>query len=294
MASYRYRRCVPMNSMNVLVVGSTGNQGRAVIRQLLRVRTDFDVHGLTRDPTTIHAGALRDIGVTTVTGDLNDPDSFDPGLGEMDAVFGMTHSAAGYEREREHGITLADAATDAGVDHFVFSSVIGANQAANTEHFDAKRAIERHLEGLDLPTTVLRPAWFMFNVERSREEIRNGQFALPLEKGATIQMLDPDDYGRFIARIFMTPKRYVGAEIDIAGVEYTLEAIARVLTNVTGEAVEPVYEPVEDCSDDEFAAITRQSSAEEYPVSIAALEQKHDIEFTTFEQYLREHDWNNS
>jgi uncharacterized protein YbjT (DUF2867 family) len=279
--------------MNVLVVGSTGNQGRAVTRQLLQTQSPFDVHGLTRDPTTIHAQALRDLDVTTVAGNLNDPESFNSDLDEMDAVFGMTHSAAGYEREREHGIALADAAAEAGVDHFVFSSVIGADQATNTEYFDAKREIEQHLDSLDLPTTVLRPVWFMYNVEQSRRDIQEGTFAIPLENETAIQMLDANDYGRFVAAVFAAPDQYIGETINIAGDEHTLEEMARILARVVGETIEPTHIPIENSPGSEVAAIIRQSSRKRSAVDIAAFEERHDINFNTFERYLRDHDWNN-
>lgn len=146
-----------LDTTKILVGGVTGNQGRAVTHHLLQAHPQFDVYGLTRDPTTIHARALRDLGVTTVTGNLDDPMAFAPTLEEVDAVFSMTNDAAGYEKEVEHGIALADTAAAVGVDHFVFSSINGANRATDIDGFDAKRTIEQHLTTLE--TYLRRRGW---------------------------------------------------------------------------------------------------------------------------------------
>ncbi len=82
-------------------------------------------------------------------------------------------------------------------------------------------------------------------------------------------MLDVNDYGRFVADVFAAPEQYIG------------------------ETIEPTYIPIENSPGSEVAAIIRQSSAEGYAVDIAAFEERHDIVFTTFERYLRDHDWNN-
>jgi uncharacterized protein YbjT (DUF2867 family) len=51
----------------------------------------------------------------------------------------------GVEKETAQGITITDAAKAAGVSHFVYSSVAGANHATGIQHFDGKYAVEEHL-----------------------------------------------------------------------------------------------------------------------------------------------------
>lgn len=280
-----------METTNILVSGVTGNQGRAVTHHLLQAQSQFDVHGLTRDPTTTHARALRDLGVTTVEGNLDDPMSFASILEEVDAVFSMTHSAVGYEKEVEHGTALADTAAAVGVDHFVFSSINGANRATDIDAFDAKRTIEQHLTTLDLPVTILRPTWFMFNLDRHRPDIRDGELALPLEEGVSLQMLDVDDYGAFVARVFAEPDQYIDQAIEIAGDEHTLESMAGILSDVVGKSVEPVHLPTREGRNDVFTAMYRWFNTTEHAIDIAALETAHDVRFTSLEEYLRRRGW---
>lgn len=280
-----------METTKILVSGVTGNQGRAVTHHLLQAHPQFDVYGLTRDPTTIHARALRDLGVTTVAGDLDDPTSFESTFEEVDAVFSMTHSAAGYEKEVKHGTTLADTAAAGGVEHFVFSSINGANRGTDIDGFDAKRTIEQHLTTLDLPVTILRPTWFMFNIDRHRPDIRDGQLALPLDEDVLLQMLDVDDYGAFVARVFTKPDQYIDQAIEIAGDEHTLESMASVLSDIVGEIVEPVHVPTGEGRNDVLTAMYRWFNTTEHAIDIAALETAHDIRCTTLETYLRRRGW---
>lgn len=65
-------------------------------------------------------------------------------------------------QEVRYGTAVADAAVAAGVRHLVYSS---ANAAGPTPtgvgHFDTKSAIEAHVRGLPIVSTVVRPSAFM-------------------------------------------------------------------------------------------------------------------------------------
>lgn len=202
----------------------------------------------------------------------------------------MTNSAVGYEKEVKHGTTLVDTAA-ADVDHFVFSSINGANRATDIDGFDAKRTIEQHLTTLDLPATILRPTWFMFNLDRYRPEIRDGQLALPLDEDVLLQMLDVDDYGTFVVRVFAESDQYIDQAIEIAGDEHTVESMVSVLSDVIRRPIEPIHVPIEEVRNDEFTAMYRWFNLEEYAIDIAALETVHDIRCTSLETYLRRRGW---
>lgn len=92
----------------------------------------------------------------------------------MDAVFSMTRSAAGYEREIADGVAIVDAAAAVDVDHFVFSSIIGADRATEIDVFEAKREIEQHVTNLDFSVTILRPTWFTYNRSRMQTSSLSG------------------------------------------------------------------------------------------------------------------------
>jgi uncharacterized protein YbjT (DUF2867 family) len=152
-------------STRVLVVGATGNQGGAVIDGLLAMNADqFSVYGLTRDATSEKAQALADRGVTVVEGDLNDTESLRDAMDEIDAVFAVTnYFIAGFEGEIEQSTNLAEVAAESDVNHFVYSSVGGADRTTEVEHFLSKYRVEQRIAEMELPATVLRPVYFTYS-----------------------------------------------------------------------------------------------------------------------------------
>jgi uncharacterized protein YbjT (DUF2867 family) len=70
-----------VNMQPVLVTGATGRVGRAVIAELLRA--GLPVRALTRTPATAELPAIAEV----VAGDLTEPDSLDPALQGVRAVF---------------------------------------------------------------------------------------------------------------------------------------------------------------------------------------------------------------
>src|SRR4051812_34809748 len=114
----------------VLVIGATGHQGGATVRELLaRGRT---VRSFVRDPDHPAAVALRSAGAHLVRGDLDDPDSVRAALLGVDGVFlvlsplsGAAITPDGLRAEQRRGRTVADLCAEAGIGRLVYSSVAG-------------------------------------------------------------------------------------------------------------------------------------------------------------------------
>ncbi len=145
----------------ILVTGATGTQGGATTRHLLA--NGWQVRALTRDVTKPAAQELKDAGAEVIQGDFSDQTSLTDAL---DGVYGafsvqLPHDLA---LEVEYGKRMADFAKSAGVEHFVYSSVGGAERETGIPHFESKRRIEEHIEALGIPYTILRPVYFMENL----------------------------------------------------------------------------------------------------------------------------------
>ncbi|MFP8954223.1 NmrA/HSCARG family protein [Natrialbaceae archaeon A-arb3/5] len=281
---------------SVLVTGATGNQGGSVVDHLLASETEFDVSGLTRDASGEIAHELSDRGVTMVEGDLNEPESLTEHVEAVDAVFAVTNFwTQGYETQVEQGKNIAEAAADAGVDHFVFSGVGSHERDTGVPHFDSAWEIEQHAQDLDLPMTVLQPVFFFQNLEAFAEDVvEDGQLALPLEEGVSLQMIDTDDVGRATAVVFENPDEFVGERIELAGDELTLAETADVLSAVTGTDVDPVHVPIEDAYEsfgEEFTVMCEWFNEVGYSADIDHLEDQLGFEFVDLETYLRENGW---
>ena len=280
--------------MTILVVGATGTQGGAVVEHLLG-REGFTIHALTRDATSGAARALADRGVEVIEGDMAEKNTIRPLVEEADGVFCVTsYWEAGGEREVELGVNMAEVAADEGVDHFVFSSVGGAERDTGIPHFETKHRIEERIRDLGLPATVFRPVYFMGNFEGQREQIEEGMLAMPLAEGVSLQMLDPHDIGAFVARAFEHPDRYVGEAIELAGDEHTVESAAAVFSSVLERDVDAYHLTPDDLREEgaeEAAVMFEWFNEHGFEADIGELGRQHDVELTVLDDYLRAHGW---
>src|SRR4029453_17212426 len=142
----------------ILITGVTGHQGGAVAQALQG--SGFRLRGLTRKPETAQAAlARRGVDVDIIKGDLDDEGMLRGALSGTWGVFGVQNTwEAGVEREEVQGKRLATLAREAGVEHFVYTSVGSAHQRTGIPHFDNKWRIEETVRGLRFPCKVtLRP-----------------------------------------------------------------------------------------------------------------------------------------
>jgi uncharacterized protein YbjT (DUF2867 family) len=175
---------------NVLVTGSTGQQGGVVARALLS--RGHRVRALTRKPNSDAARQLVSAGADLVTGDLGDAASVLKAASGVGTMFLMGNSnEAGTEEETRQGIIAAEAAKDAGVGHLVYSSVDDANKKTGIPHFESKYLVEKHVAGLGIPYTISAPASFMENIVApwSIGALRQGTFAFSMPPKRAIQLI---------------------------------------------------------------------------------------------------------
>jgi uncharacterized protein YbjT (DUF2867 family) len=273
----------------ILVAGATGQQGGAVVDHLL-ADGNWEVYGLTRDATTEAASDLESRGVTVVEGDMTDSERMHELVDGMDAVFSVTtFFEVGADGEIEQGRALADAAADAGVEHVVFSSVGSADQDTGLAHFDSKYEVEQYLDELGVPTTVIRPVFFMQNFAfMMREQIEDGTLAMPLNEGVSLAIVDADDIGQAAVLALNDPDHYVGDVITLAGDTRTLPEFAAAFSDHLGDDVEPVHVDIDDYREmagDEMADMFQWFNDVGYDIDVSALEAM-GLDMTTFEEYL--------
>ena len=282
-----------MATESVLVVGATGTQGGAVARHLLE--SGVTVHALTRSPDGEPARALADAGATVVSGDLSNQESLVSAMSDVDGVFLVTNFwEHGAEGEIEQGKTAIDAAVEADVSHLVFSSVGGAERDTGISHFDSKWEIEEYLAETGLPATVVRPVFFMQNLEGQRDDILAGTLALGMAEGVPLQMVDVEDLGAFVAQAFAHPDRYVGEAFELASDELTLRAAALRFRDVTGVDVTAMHVPMDALEaemGEEYRVMFEWFDEYGYESPIDELESEHGLSFTRLDGYLRREGW---
>lgn len=105
-----------MSEKKIFVVfGVTGNQGGSVVNSILsdpKTANEFQIRGITRDPSKPNAKALEARGVECVAGDINDMESLKHAFHGAYAVFAMTNYWEKMDAELEYnqGKTIADLA----------------------------------------------------------------------------------------------------------------------------------------------------------------------------------------
>ncbi len=276
----------------IFVTGATGQQGGAVTRHLSR--SGWRVRALVRNPQTDKAKALQKAGAELAKGDLYDRSSIDSALTGAHGVFSVQNywlSDVGFDGEVRQGKTLAEAAQAAGVKHFVYSSVGAAHRGMGQKHFESKWIIEQHLAGIGVPSTIVRPAFFMENVAWQRPSISNGTYGgMGLDPDKTLQMVAVDDIGAFVALAFNGPGEYVGRTIELSGDELTEPQIASALSRVIGREVKLGQRPTAAGQAEEMKAMLKFFNGTAYNADIAALRKLYPG-LHTFEGWLRETGW---
>src|SRR5690349_4803838 len=160
--------------MSILVTGATGTIGSLVVQGLAEARAD--VKSLVRQAGKRSFPA----GVTEVQGDLTDVPSMRAALSSVRTLFLLN---AVTPDEVTQALIALNLAREAGVERIVYMSVIHADRYTNVPHFTGKHTVERMIDSLDLPVTILRPAYFMQN-ERSVQQVIQGHGVYPMPIGS--------------------------------------------------------------------------------------------------------------
>jgi len=220
----------------VLVVGSTGTVGGRVVDQLLR--TGHEVRALTRAGSDVHALLAKKVDLAE--GDLTDPDSLARALRNVEVV---VTTAQGYGRRPTDSLetvddqgnrNLADAASDAGVARFVFTSILKCDVAVDVPHFYQKKLTEDYLSRKGLPFVALRPGAFLGGSPWLLEPIARGELPGMGPEDVAWTYIHPDDVARSLAVAVDHPD-VVGKKIDL-GMDHavTRRELARAFSSVSG------------------------------------------------------------
>ncbi|MBE9140717.1 SDR family oxidoreductase [Nodosilinea sp. LEGE 07088] len=192
--------------MKVLVIGATGTLGRQIARRALD--EGHEVRCLVRSAQ--RAAFLREWGVELVRGSLSRPESLPPALEGIDAVIDSSTarpSESVMEVDWYGKVNLINALREAGIQRFIFFSILNAEKFPHVPLMDVKRCTEKFLAESGLDYTILQPCGFLQGLI--------GQYAIPiLEKqpiwvmgeAAPIAYMDTQDIARFAVKALVLPE----------------------------------------------------------------------------------------
>ena len=219
--------------MSILVTGATGTIGSLITQRL--ADAGAQVKALVRQS----GKRAFPEGVTQVVADLTDVPSMRAALSSARTLFLL--NAVTPDEVTQALITL-NLAREAGIERVVYLSVIHAEKFTNVPHFTGKHTVERMIESLGIPATILRPAYFMQNDSMVQQVIQgHGIYPMPIGS-AGVSMIDTRDIADIAAAELLRRDKAAtaldGMTLELVGPQaLTGVAVARVWSTALGREV---------------------------------------------------------
>jgi len=240
---------------NILVSGSTGKQGGALIRALLANNNPVQYHifALSRDIKSSKSQHLAaQPNVTVIQGNWNDlPAVFSQLPKSLYGVFSV-QTPMNNIKEEAQGKALVDAAAAHGVQHFVYASVErGGPEVSDVTpthilHFISKYNIEKHLikiaEANAFQYTIIRPVAFMDNFTNDFPGRGISTMFRLIGTDVKTQHVAAIDIGKLAAVVFQNPSTYSGRALSLASESLSWNDQNAIFKNVTGNEIPRTYD----------------------------------------------------
>ncbi len=212
----------------ILITGATGTIGRELIQQLSN--TGAAVRAMVRNP----AKAAFPAGVEVVRGDFTEPDSFATALRGCDHLFLLQNPGPAMVAQQAAFLAVAK---EAGIEHVVKLSALGASPGAKVRIGDLHGKAEKQLEASGLGWTHLRPSFFMQNTLLFAPTIASeGKFYSPTGAGL-MGFVDVRDIAA-VAALALTQPGHQGKTYTLTGpVAFNHAQVAEKISAAIGKPV---------------------------------------------------------
>ncbi len=220
----------------ILVFGTTGRQGGAVVDALLKA--GWPVRAIVRDTTAPKSIALHQAGAELVQGSFADLQAIRSSMDNIHGVFSVLPANLSETEEVRIGCAIADLAAESGVAHFVYSSGASSGDTpTGVARFDAKPRIEAHIRKLAVTATIIRPMIFMDMLVNPAFGLSEGRYTFFLRPDQSMQVVAVDDIGKFVAAIFADRVLFGGQTLKIASDTVTGSVLEAIFSEAAGRPI---------------------------------------------------------
>jgi NAD(P)H dehydrogenase (quinone) len=194
----------------ILITGAGGKTGRALIKTLSKAESVF---AFVHRPES--AAIVRSLGAGKwLVGNLGDRAARRYALAGVRAVYHICPNMSAHELEIGQ-LALAEARS-AGVEHFVYHSVLHPHTEKMPHHWHKSRVEETIFES-GLPYTILQPAPYMQNLLAGWETAAaEGVLKVPYSIESKFSFVDLADVAE-AGRIVLTSRDHFGATYELVG-----------------------------------------------------------------------------
>ena len=217
----------------ILAVGAAGHFAGLVLPEL--AKRDVKVRGLIQDMKQGDA-VIKNGASEVAAGNLNDRASLDEALKGIDSVFYI--SPISLADEVETGKRMVEAARQAGVRRFVFSSLIHPIISAMSHHI-AKAQVEEAILASDMEFTFLHPAMFFQNYAAGwAEVVKTKVLTEPWSPDTCFSKVDYRDVAE-VAAIALTEDRLKFGTFELCSEGYfNRKDVASLISEILGTKIE--------------------------------------------------------
>lgn len=246
------------NKKIIAVIGATGAQGKGLIQSVLNDKNgEFRIRAITRNANSDKARELAKQGVEVVEANVDDKSSlvnaFTGAYGAFCVTFFWEHFSP--EKENQHAKNMADAASEAGVKHVIWSTLEDSRKwiplsddrmptllgKYKVPHFDAKGESNAYFETSGVPYTLLNTSFYWENFiyfGMGPQKGPDGNYAITFPIGdKKLPGIASDDIGKCAYSIFKAGKEYQNKTVGIAGEHLTGKQMAQAFSKHLGTEV---------------------------------------------------------
>ncbi len=223
--------------MKILIVGATGTLGRQIVRYALD--QDYQVRCLVR--STAKASFLKEWGAELVKGDICKPETITPALEGVEAIIDAataraTDSLSIKQVDWEGKINLIQAAKTAGIQRYIFFSILNAKDFENVPLMNIKYCTELFLQESGLNFTILKLAGFMQGlITQYGIPILDNQSVWISGENTPIAYMNSQDIAKFAIKALSIPETEKSSFPVVGTRPWTPEQIIKLCESLSGK-----------------------------------------------------------